>query len=140
MWAEELEAQGTRIDLVNRIITFDTHPHRATVIDHRWIDPQAGWDAIPNYYGAFFSKDDIDNGEPHVVSERDWMTEPRIGRCFYGLISYEERATPSDIMKGRNLVTDNGRVVEDGKALRIEGDIRKWQLGYYLSHPILHAR
>lgn len=68
------------------------------------------------------------------------MQQPEIGGTFYGLVSYTNIATLSDIIKGKDLVLDNEAQVDydyKNSTAIVLGEVRKNHSGYYHSHPII---
>ena len=85
----------------NYIVTKD-EPFFAYIFDSHWIDKSIllNREYLNNYFNGFVSKEDIDAGAGlHIISSKYWLNKIEVGRSFYGLVGFEDCATPSDIIK-----------------------------------------
>ncbi|MFQ5531415.1 MAG: hypothetical protein ACE5ES_02255 [Candidatus Nanoarchaeia archaeon] len=93
-----------------------------------------------NYRGKYASYENCEgpDGVIHMVGKKYWRHEPLVRRSFYGLVGYEDMATPSDIIKGRGLMAHEAEIVtdDDSALVMVMGEVFKRHLGYYLSWPI----
>jgi hypothetical protein len=111
-------------------IAFEQHPLFVSALRTNWVDVSRRRDAdvVRNWFGNFVNYDDMEAGASvHTISPKEWLSEPALGRSFYGLVRYYDCATPSDFLKGDRLVE------KDDFA-------RKQNLGYYLSFPVGRIR
>ena len=116
-------------------ILFSSYPTRAVVLQPHWIDITDCRDKeiILRYCGGFVAKDDLDaRATVHIVSKKHWGDNPALGRLFYGLISYIDDSTPSDIIKNANIV--EGTIIHAGSTIVRGAKTR--HTGYYLSYPV----
>lgn len=94
---------------------------------------------VRNYYGSIQDYRDFEaDASVHIVSPRRWLAKGEVGMLFYGLAYWRDYATPSDIIKGTDLIVQGPQVIYDSEKgnVKVYGHPEKFHLSYYMSHPI----
>ncbi len=112
-------------------LAFEQYPSFVRALQTYWVDVSSHPNAeiAKNWFGNAVDYHDMEAGASvHTIRRSLWLREPTIGRSFYGLVSYRDDATPSDMLKDRSLVNLN------------TGTIARQHLKWYLSFPIRSIR
>ncbi len=106
-----------------------------------WIKPEnyRHKEMIQNWRGSFDPNIRLMDFIP-IVKLSTLLDSPEIGTNFYGLVSFQERATPSDYMKahcGSDIKIYEASSVETiDRNLKVVGDGIVIRKGYYHSFPV----
>lgn len=137
-------------DEVKGLIILEDDPFLLRILEFSWVDLEKkmkSWPYLKNYYGSFGSYGDIvDRAPVYLVAPQDWQKAAKIGHAFYGLTTYIDMATPSDLIRESiGAMPEGDAIIKEGlvgydfekNTLTARGNFKREHKGYYLSHPVI---